>query len=312
MIHQLIHGLNYGFIFAPLAMAVFISYRLLRFTDLTVDGTFVLGGMLTAVLLRDAVGVLPATLAAVGAGAVAGAVTGLLNTRLGVRRILAGILVMTTLYSVNSFIIGGWQTSIPADTSLMGVAARLATAIYGSTDRYEFLGMTFFPEYLMSLLLHAGITLVFGALLLVFFHTRMGLAIRGAGSNEDAVKALGANVPVLVTVALALSNALAALSGSLYAQELHSIEFKDGVGSIVIGLACIMIGQALFRRKRFSLQLFSAVVGALFYRLLIAVVVIDSTLREDVKLYTSVIVLLAILLPGWLRRGRRESTVKEA
>ena len=311
MMHTLINGLNYGLIFAPLALGVFISYRLLRFVDMSVDGTFVLGGMLAAVLLRDAMDPFVATAAAFVAGAMAGAITGLVNTRLGVPRILAGILVMTALYSVNSFIIGAWWPSVHPQDSLLGLARGLAVAVYGSTDPYQFLDMTFFPEDVMSMFLYGLVTGISIALLQLFFHTRMGMAIRGAGGNAHAVRALGVNVPLVVTVALALSNGLAAVSGSLYAQEFESFDLKSGVGTIVLGLACVVIGQALSARRRFSLQLLSAVVGALLYQLLIALLVSDDHLSGNVKLYTAIIVLVAMLLPGWLRPGRSKAPVRE-
>ncbi|MBR9975926.1 MAG: ABC transporter permease [Bacteroidetes bacterium] len=311
MIQTLIIGLRDGFILVPLALGVFISYRLLRVADMTVDGTFVLGGMVTAVLLRDAAGPIVAITAAMLAGAVAGTVTGLLNTRLGVKRILAGILVMTALYSVNSSIVEVWRPSVRPEESLRGVAGQLTELLYGSTDAHQLFGMKFLPEHFMSLLLYAAVAVLAAILLLFFFHTRMGLAVRGAGSNDKAVRALGANVPVLVTVALALANGLAALSGALFVQEFEGIDIKDGIGSIVTGLACVMIGHAVSARMRFSFQLLSAVAGALLYKLLISALVSNEFLSSDVKLYTAIIVLLAMMLPVWLRRGRSGPEVTE-
>lgn len=304
IIQTLIMGLRDGFILVPLALGVFISYRLLRVADMTVDGTFVLGGMVTAVLIRDATGPLVATTAAVLAGAVAGTVTGLLNTRLGVKRILAGILVMTALYSVNSRIGGGWRPSVHPEDSLRGIARELAEFFYGSTDAHLFIGMKFIPEHVMSMLLYAAVTVLVVSLLLLFFHTRIGLAVRGAGSNDGAVRAIGANVPVLVTIALALANGLAAFSGALFVQEFEGIDLKDGVGSIVTGLACVMIGHAISARMRFSYKLLAAAGGALLYQLLISALVSNEFLSTDVKLFTAIIVLLAMMLPTWLRRGR--------
>jgi putative ABC transport system permease protein len=149
--------------------------------------------------------------------------------------------------------------------------------------------------------------------MLLFFHTRLGLVLRGAGSNEVAVRAMGANVPMLIVIALAISNGAAALSGAMFAFEFESVSISEGVGTIVTGLACVMLGNAFFGRSRFSLQFISALLGALMYRLLIALLIYVDLFSGDVRLFTSVFVVAALVLPRWLLRLRTAGTsaVKE-
>lgn len=308
MLTVFLGALSMGFIIAPLAMGVFISYRILRFADISVDGTYILGGAVAAVLVGKGVDPLIALGAALLAGGLAGSVTGVLITRLGIQRILAGILVMTALYGINSSILGGAPASIEPDQTLRQFSDGIATALYGSMDEQVVLGMKFFPSYVGAVLLSGVIAGVFGALLLLFFHTRLGLALRGAGSNEVAVRAMGANVPMLIVIALAVSNGAAALSGAMFAYEYYSVDISEGVGTIVTGLACMMLGNAFFGRSRFSLQFASALIGAVMYRLLIAAISQVEFFSGDMRLFTAVFVVAALVLPRLLLRLRTADT----
>ncbi|MDX9759307.1 MAG: ABC transporter permease [Bacteroidota bacterium] len=306
MVTMLLSGLVMGFIFAPLALGVYISYRLLRFADITVDGSFLLGGVVVAALLKEGYGTVTGLLVAQVAGALAGMMTGLLITRFGIRRILAGILVMTALYSINQHILGMTDPRyfFPAEHSLRPLSESIAMALYGSLDAMEFLGGGFLPETVGAAVMYGGATVILSAALLLFFHTRLGLAIRGAGGNETAVRAMGANVSLMIVLALALSNAAAALTGALFALELGSVEVGGGVGMIVTGLASVMIGGALFGRQRFSLQLVSAAAGSVLFAVLISLITLNDRFSEDIKLFTAIFVVLALVVPRWVRRLR--------
>ena len=308
MLTMILGALSAGFILAPLAMGIYISYRILRFADISVDGTYILGGVVAAVLIQQNADPLTALISALLAGSVAGSVTGVLITRFGIQRILAGILVMTALYSINASILGEGIYSFPSEATLRPYSNGIAATLFGSLDEQIVLGLRFFPSYVGAVILSGVIASVFCGLLLLFFHTRLGLAIRGAGSNEDAVRAMGANVPMLIVIALAISNGAAALSGAMFAFEFESVSISEGVGTIVTGLACVMLGNAFFGRSRFSLQFISALLGALMYRLLIALLVSVDLFSGDVRLFTSIFVVVALVLPRWLLRLRTAGT----
>ena len=306
MVTMLLSGLVMGCIFAPLALGVYISYRILRFADITVDGSFLLGGVVVAALLKGGYGTVAGLLAAPLAGALAGVVTGVLITRFDIRRILAGILVMTALYSVNQHILGVTDPRFffSPEQSLRPVSDRVAVLLFGSLDAMEVLGGRFLPESVGAAILYGSVAIVLSGILLLFFHTRLGLAIRGAGGNETAVRAMGANVSLMIIFALAVSNAAAALTGGLFALELGSVEIGGGVGMIVTGLASVMIGGALFGRQRFSLQLISAAAGSVLFSVLISLITLNNRFSSDIKLYTAIFVVFALVLPRWLQRLR--------
>lgn len=164
--------------------------------------------------------------------------------------------------------------------------------------------MKFLPTYLMSMLIYGVASLLFCGALLLFWRTRLGLALRGTGSNERAVRALGVNVPLLLVVALAISNGMAALSGALFVQELNVASQSEGMGMIVTGLACVMIGDAFLGRRRFAMRFIGALLGAMIYGMLKAMLVHVDTTSEDVKLFTALFVIIALVTPRILRRPR--------
>ncbi|MBE0643895.1 MAG: ABC transporter permease [Bacteroidetes bacterium] len=304
MLTMIIGGLSLGFILVPLALGVHISYRLLRFTDISVDGTYALGGVVAAQLIIMGLEPVTATVLAAIAGAMAGACTGLLITRFGIQRILAGILIMTALYSLNFYVLGKSAHLYDAEITMLTYAESGAIAVFGDTGAHFLFGMKFFPRSVMSLLYYGAMALLLGGALLLFFRTRIGLAVRGAGSNEAAMRALGADVPLLLVVALAISNGLAALSGALLSQELAMVSITDGVGMIVTGLACVMLGDAFFGRKTFVWRFAGALIGALIYRVLIAMLSFISIFSSDVRLVTAIFVTLALVFPRLLKKLR--------
>jgi len=300
MMNFVLGELELGLILAPLALGVFISYRIARFLDITTDGAYVLGAAVAFRLISSGVEAGLATAAATLCGALAGMCTGLVISVLRVRNVLAGILVMTALYGVNLRILSGHAPHFGSESTLFTYASRIAETSIGASELRILGGID--AIQLMTMLLSLCIALVLLGALLFFFRTHLGLALRGAGENASAMKSMGANVRMLTLLALVFANALVALSGAMYAQKLKVVGIGDGIGQIVTGLACVMIGIALFRKRGFAMQLIGAIFGAILYRLVIAAIILSGMFGEDLKIATAVIVLAIIAIPTLLRR----------
>ena len=275
-------ALELGFMYALVAMALFLSYRVLDIADLTTDGCFVLGAAVSVTLAAAGHPIL-AVPAAMAAGACAGFVTAFLQTRLGVPSILAGIVTNTGLYTINLMAMG-WKSN----ASLLGVdtifSMLKATGIGGSW--YE-------------LLLAAFVTVLAGVLLRLFLATRLGLSIRATGDNRDMVRASSVNPTFTITVGLCIANALTALSGSIVGQYQKTVDINSGTGIVVIGLACLIIGETVLGRRTVTKGIIAVVIGSIIYRFIYAIVFYTKVVPVDcLKLLTAVIVALAIAAPS--------------
>lgn len=287
-------ALELGFLYAPVAMALFLSYRVLDIADLTTDGCFVLGAAVSVSVTAAGHPVL-ALPAAMLAGACAGFITAFLQTRQGVPSILAGIVTNTGLYTVNLLAMG-WRSN----QSLLGsdtVFTLLRSAgLFG--DWYE-------------LALAAFVIVLAGVLLRLFLGTRLGLSIRATGDNRDMVRASSINPTVTVTVGLCIANALTAFSGAMVGQYQKTVDINGGTGIVVIGLACLIIGETVLGRRTVTRGILAAVVGSVIYRFLYAVIFYTKIVPVDcLKLLTAVIVALAIAVPGlkrWAVLQRRKA-----
>ena len=275
-------ALELGFLYALVAMALFLSYRILDIADLTTDGCFVLGAAVSVTLTAAGHPIL-AIPAAMLSGACAGFVTAFLQTKLGVPSILAGIVTNTGLYTVNLMAMG-WK----ANQSLLGsstVFTMLRDSGIGG-DWYE-------------LLLAALITVLAGVLLVLFLGTRMGLSIRATGDNPDMVRASSLNPSFTITVGLCLANVLTALSGAVVGQYQKTVDINSGTGIVVIGLACLIIGETLLGRRSVKKGVVAAILGSIVYRFIYAIVFYTKIVPvECLKLLTAVIVALAIAAPS--------------
>ena len=289
-----------GFQYALVAMALFLSYRILDVADLTTDGCFVLGAAVSVTLTAAGHPVL-AIPAAMAAGACAGFITAFLQTRMGVPSILAGIITNFGLYTVNFFAMGRRSNAslLKADTIF---TLFRATGVGG--DWYE-------------LILSAGITILMGVLLFLFLGTRLGLSIRATGDNRDMVRASSVNPSYTVTVGLCVSNALTALSGAVVGQGQKTVDINMGTGIVVIGLACLIIGETVLGRRTIAKGIIGVMVGAIIYRFIYALVLASKVVPiECLKLFIAGVVALAIAAPsikegvGFQRRrlaaGRKE------
>lgn len=281
MFDLLLPTISQGLLWSLLALGVYITFRVLDIADLTVEGSFPLGASVAVTLLVKDVNPVAAILAAALAGGVAGVVTGLLHTKLRIPALLAGILTMIALYSVNLRIMGkanisllGKETAFTMVESTLGVAYSQAVLLVG----------------LISCIL-------FSVLMYWFFGTEIGAAIRATGYNPQMIRAQGVDTNVMLLIGLFFSNALVAVAGSLVAQSNGFADVGMGVGTIVIGLASVIIGEVLFGTRSFKNSLISVILGSIVYRLVIAIVLQMGMLPNDLKLFTAVLVAIALSLP---------------
>ena len=270
----ILSALELGFIYALVAFALFLSFRVLNIADMTTDGSFTLGCAVSATLAVAGHPYL-ALPAAMAAGACAGCITALLQTRFRVPSILAGIITNTGLYTVNLAVMG-----FSSNVNMLK-----AQTIFTSFGR-------------MKILPAAAITLVMGLLLVVFLSTRLGLSIRATGDNPDMVRASSINTAFTITIGLALSNSLTALSGAVLAQYQKTADINLGTGMVIIGLASLIIGETILRKRKTWVRILGALLGCILYRFIIAVALRLDLPSECLKLVSAVIVALAIALPN--------------
>ena len=255
--------------------------RLCNLADLTVEGSFPLGAATAASMMVAGFGPLTALLAAFVAGMLAGVVTGLLHTKMKIPALLAGILTMIALYSVNLRIMG------KANLSLLGVDTTFKIA-KSALD----LSMA-----QTTLVVGLAVTLIVGFFMYWFFGTQIGAAIRATGFNQQMIRAQGVDTDITIILGLLLSNGLVAVSGALVAQSNGFSDVGMGTGTIVIGLASVIIGEVLFGTRSFKNCLISVVLGSIVYRIVIAAVLAMGMPPNDLKLFTSVLVALALSMP---------------
>jgi putative ABC transport system permease protein len=281
-------SLEQGFAFALVALGIVISFRILAFPDLTVDGSFVLGAAVVSRLITDGWHPLIGVLMAIMAGFTAGCCTGLLNTRLKINSLLAGILMMIILYSVNLRIMGRSNIQLLTVKTLLTPLENLEV-----------------NRFIPIILFFVAVTFLVKLLTDLFLHTQMGLAMRATGDNEQMIRTLGANTNNMTVFGLGLSNAFVALSGSLVAQDQGFSDVGMGIGMIVAGLAAIIIGETLIGKKTVERITLASIVGSVIYRFIIAVGLRLGLAPTDLKMATGVMVIIALGLPA-MKKGKRE------
>lgn len=279
-----------GMIWGLMAIGLYISYKILDFADLSVDGSFTTGGAVFVVSVLNGVNIYLAMLFAFLAGCAAGLATGIFNTKFGIPPILAGILTQLGLYSINLRIIGQDFTPKGMDVkALESIPRGLFTPIISSmyTNR--------------SLISLAIIVVLIIGILYWFFGTELGHSIRATGSNKNMAKANGINIDANTIIALVLSNGIVALSGAAFAQYQGSAEVSMGQGAIVIGLAAIIIGEVIFGKifKNFAFKLLGAGLGGVIYYIVIQTVVNVGFNTNDMKVLTALVVALFLGVPYW-------------
>ena len=276
----IIPTISQGLLWSILAIGVYLTFRVLDIADLTVEGSFPLGAAVAASMLVKGSDPFTAILLAAIAGMLAGVVTGLLTTKLKIPALLAGILTMIALYSVNLRIMGKANLSLlQADTIFFRFSW------ISGEKQFVVLGVGFAAVLLISLLNYW------------FFGTEIGAAIRATGFNPHMIRANGVNTDVTVILGLLLSNGLVAVSGALVGQSNGFADVGMGVGTIVIGLASVIIGEVLFGTRSFWNCLLSVILGSIVYRIVIAVVLELGMPPNDLKLFTAILVALALAMP---------------
>jgi putative ABC transport system permease protein len=290
-----------GLILALLSLGMLISFRMIRFTDITVDGSITLGACISAVLIAQGHSPWVAVLAATLGGAVAGAITGLLHTRFKIQEILAGILMMTTLYSINLRIMGRSNIALLDVDSISTGTENVLVHITAGASRVGILGWQIPMGDLAVFMTSAMIAILISLILWRFLLTHYGTALRAAGDNPQMVRAQGVNNNTMIVFGLALANALVALSGSLLAQYQGFADVQMGIGMMVWGLASIIIGEALVGRAGLGLTIIGVILGTILFRLLIAIALRWGLNPNDLKLVTAFFVFAALVAPGWFK-----------
>ncbi|MCI5822467.1 MAG: ABC transporter permease [Pararoseburia sp.] len=284
-----------GIIWGIMALGVFMTFKILNFADLTVDGSFATGGAVAVVLITGGWSVPAALAMATIAGIIAGAVTGILHTVLGIPDILAGILTQIALYSINLNILTG----------------RANVAV--SVDKYDLaVSLRFVPKTILVTIIFA-VALI--ALMYWYFGTSQGCAIRATGSNPAMSSAQGINIKLMKVITLALSNGVVALSGGLMAQYQGFADINMGRGAIVIGLAAVIIGEVLGhaivgKRMNFIIRMLFVIFGGIVYYIVIGIVLWLRMPTNDLKLFTAIIVAIFLAVP--YLRGQARSSFRKA
>ena len=277
-----VSALSQGLLWSVLAVGVYLSYRFLNISDLTSEGSFTLGAAVCASNIVRGMDPLLSCLLALIAGALAGLVTGVLHTKFKMPSLLAGILSMTGLYSINLRIMG--KANIP-----------LTQSVTLLTKLKNVLGLTRDRDTAIYLGLIVVIILI--VLLVWFFNTEFGFSVVATGNNDKMIRANGVDSDKTIIAGLMLSNALIALSGSLVAQYNGYADVTMGIGAIVVGLASVIIGEVLFKDKYFAVCLIGVVVGSIIYRLIVTFVVNTNFISaNDMKLFTAIVVAVAIII----------------
>lgn len=281
-----------GLLWAVLALGIYITFKILNIADMTCDGSFALGGCVSVTLIVSGFNPFLSLFISILAGMLAGTVTGVLHTKLKIPAILAGILTMISLYSINLRVLGQPNESLLKTDTII----TLIKKIIPESITEQIIYSTF--NYLVVI----GVGIIFVILLCIvlywFFGTEAGSALRATGNNEDMIRALGQNTDRMKILGLVISNGLIALSGALVAQSQGYADVVMGQGAIVIGLASIVIGEVFFGRcTSFVSKLVSVIVGSVIYRVIIAIVLQLGLNNNDQKLFTAIIVAVALAVP---------------
>lgn len=279
-------SLSLGLPYALLALGIFISYRILDFADLSAEGSFILGGAVCIASIVLGVNPYLATLLALISGFLAGIVTGVLHTKLKIPKLLSGIITMTGLFSINMVIMG------------MATKQSYNNVVYVGDNQTIFKTIQIFSKgYQNTIFLSLIIVLVFLSLIYLFFGTEIGMSIRATGMNKKMARAQGINTSLMIIIGLAISNALIAIGGSLYAQAELKADNNMGVGTLVIGLASIIIGEAIFGKRNFLNWIISVSIGSILYYLIITVAIQLGLPNYYKKLLYALLMVIILIVP---------------
>lgn len=289
----LIGILEEGLVYAIMALGVYITYKILDFPDLSVDGTFPMGAALTASAIIAGVNPVLTLILAFVAGALAGCVTGLIHVKCKVRDLLSGIIVMTALYSINLRIAGG-RANVPLFSQ---------ETIFDNAFLTKFIPKALAPYTVLVILL--VIVVICKVLLDLYLKTRSGYLLRAVGDNDALVTSLAKDKGMVKIVGLAIANGFAALAGAVYCQQKGFFEISVGTGTIVIGLANVIIGTQLFKRIGFVKSTTAVIIGSIVYKACVSIAISCGMEANDLKLVTAVLFLIILLLSNDRRKKVR-------
>jgi len=291
MLQIILGAVMLGLLWAIMTIGVYITYRILDIADLTVEGSIAMGAAIAAQAIYCGINPYAATFLALIGGMAAGLITGLLHTRLKIPALLSGILTMIALYSINLRILGKANLSLLRMETVYTVFKDMGL---DKNTVFVNLGISqVIPVITLGLLCVLGII----GILYWFFGTEVGCSVRATGDNPQMSRAQGINTNNMIILGLVISNGLVAVSGALIAQQQSFADVQMGIGSIVIGLASVIIGEVLFGKKNFFSRLVSLVLGAITYRVIIALVLEIGMPANDLKLFTAITVAIALALP---------------
>ena len=301
----LLGALTIGFILSLLALGVYISFRIFEFPDITAEGSITLGAAVAAVLLVHHWSPMAATLAGAAAGLFSGTLTGVLAMKFKINRLLAGILTMTALYSVNLRIMGKSNIPLMTEHTLVSQAESWGQRLWGGGTLTVW-GWEVAARDAALILMAPALIAAVALLLWLFFRTNIGTAMRATGDNAQMIRALGSDDALMVILGLALSNSLIALSGALLAQYQGFADVQMGIGMVVWGLASVIIGEALVGTRQLGFAITGAVMGSILFRLLVAMALRWGLNPNDLKLITAAFVFAALILPKVLEGMKRK------
>ncbi len=301
----LIGSITIGLVLALLAVGIFISFRIFDFPDITAEGSFTFGAAITASLVIAGTNPILATALAFIGGMLAGAATGMIHTRFKINPLLSGILVMTALYSVNLHVMGKSNLPLLSKTTLFTWFEKFSEKISGKDAVVNLIGWDVPAKELWTLLFCFLIILIFSLILYWFFKTQIGTAMRATGDNDQMIRALGVNTKRMIIFGVALSNGFIALAGSMLAQFQGFADVQMGIGMMVWGLASVIIGEALISDNSLGMVIAGTVIGAVLFRLLVAIALRWGMNPNDLKLITAAFVFLALVLPGFMKQTKK-------
>lgn len=311
IVYLLKDALESGLIWALLAIGVFISYRILDFADLTVEGSITLGGAISASLILTknpffSNPIVAIIIAFVG-GMLAGALTGILHVKLKIPGILSGIISMTALYSINLLIMGKASLYIGNKTTIYDYSSNIFSNIFKIPEGQW---LSFISRIVPSFLVILGLFLI----LYYFFGTEIGMSIRATGSNQNMSRAQGINTDIMIILGLAISNGVVAIAGALYAQSYKTANMDLGKGSIVVGLASIIIGELIFGKKTFKRWLIGIILGSVIFQIITGIALAIGFSPNNLKLLQAILIALILGLPVFknlvFKNLRRKNHVK--
>lgn len=300
----LIGAITVGLILALLALGILISFRIFNFPDITAEGSITLGASISASMIVAGYNPLIATLIALIGGFIAGALTGIIHTKFEINGLLAGILVMTALYSVNLHVMGKSNVPLMSERTVITYFEDLAKPFSPGSGTFNLLGYSILSKDIFILGSVFVIVVIIGVLLYLFFKSNLGTAMRATGDNQQMIRAQGVNTKSMIILGLAISNALIAVSGAALAQYQGFADVQMGIGMLVWGLASVIIGEALINDKSLGFLIVGAIFGSVIFRLLVAGALRIGMNPNDLKLITALFVFIALVLPKILKKNK--------